>query len=390
MAELPELLYKRLKIVLKNKSNLHLHEPNFLGNEWKYVKECIDTGWVSSVGDYVNKFENQLSNYTNSYAILTNSGTSALHISLIILGVKSGDEVVLPSLSFVATANAISYCGAYPHFVDTCQNEPSIDPNFLRSYLSKIGKKTENGFFNKITGKKIAAIIPVHVFGHPTQIEDLVDLSKEFNIPLVEDAAESLGSFFRKKHTGTFGNAGVISFNGNKIISTGSGGAILLKSKILAKKAKHLTTTAKKKHDWNFFHDNIGWNYRMPNINAALGSAQLEKIEDYIKLKRKLAKKYELTFKDDKNFNFLTEPSESRSNYWLCTILVKNASYKKLNQIIRFHHEKKIFLRPAWTLLNKLPMYNQCPKSRLPNSEKFEKSIINLPSSSFIEMETDT
>lgn len=359
-----------------------LHEPEFDGNELIYLKECIDTSFVSSVGKFVDKFERDLEGYTGAkHAIAVSNGTSALHISLLLAGVVPNDEVLVPALSFVATANAVTYCGAQPHFVDFEVNSLGIDPVKLRAYLRSTTKLVEGQCVNRVTGKVIRAIVPMHTFGHPSRISEILELSREFKIEMVEDAAESLGSFYSKKHTGTFGLLGTLSFNGNKTITTGGGGAILTDNTDLAKKAKHITTTAKVSHQWRFIHDEIGYNYRLPNLNAALGCAQLEKLESKINRKRQLFELYQEEFEGLSGVSLIKEPDGSRSNYWLQTILIDSEFEILRDEIIEKTNEMGISTRPAWDLLTTLNPYKDSPSMDMTQALKFVNRIINLPSS---------
>jgi perosamine synthetase len=370
-----------LESVLPRKRPIALHEPFFGGKEWDYVKECIDTGWVSTVGKFVDEFERRLTEVTGSrYAIATVNGTAALHVSLKLAGVVPGDEVLVPALSFVATANAISHCGAIPHFVDSSDSTLGLDADALRNYLCAITEKSGGGLRNKITGRRLAAVVPMHAFGHPADIAGLLALSVDFGIPLVEDAAESLGSYYQGQHTGTFGMFGALSFNGNKIITTGGGGVILTQDAELARHAKHITTTAKRSHRWEFFHDEIAWNYRLPNINAALGCAQLERLEEFIVGKRALACKYRDVFAENTDVLFVEEPSNCRSNYWLSTVMLRDPSINIRDRLLDAANDAGLMVRPAWTLLNRLPMYSECPTASLHVAERLESALINLPS----------
>jgi perosamine synthetase len=359
-----------------------LHEPLFSGNEWNYVKECLDAGWVSSVGEYVERFENELTAYTGAkYAVAVVNGTAALHIALKLVGVRPGDEVILPTLTFVATANAVSYCGAIPHFADSEIKTLGIDPNKLEAYLLEACNVRPEGCFNKQTGRRIKALIAMHTFGHPVDIEPLVKVCQRFNLELVEDAAESLGSFYKDKHTGNFGKCSTLSFNGNKIITTGGGGAILTNDKTLANMAKHITTTAKVPHHWEYIHDQTAYNYRLPNINAALGCAQLEQIDEFVKKKRALAISYQKEISKIEGVTFFVEPKFARSNYWLNTILLNEPNTSIRNDLLETLNNKGIMTRPAWTPMHKLTMFKECPKMDLSFVENLEKRIINIPSS---------
>ena len=359
-----------------------LHEPEFDGNEWEYTKECLDTNFVSSVGKYVDKFERSLEDYTGSkHAIAVSNGTSALHISLLLAGVEQGDEVLVPALTFVATANAIIYCGAEPHFVDSEADSLGIDPEKLRTHLHSSTTLIAGQCRNRISGKVIRAIVPMHMFGHPSKIRELLDVCMEFGITMVEDAAESLGSYYSDKHTGTFGLLGTLSFNGNKTITTGGGGAILTNDPELAKRAKHLTTTAKVPHKWQYVHDEVGYNYRLPNINAALGCAQLENIESKISRKRMLFELYQDAFKSMSGVSILREPTGSRSNYWLQTILLDSKKISARNRILERTNEIGISTRPAWDLLTTLRPYKDFPSMDLAQATDLASRVVNLPSS---------
>jgi perosamine synthetase len=359
-----------------------LHEPEFDGNEWNYVKECIDTNFVSSVGKYVDKFERDLEEYTGSkHAIAVTNGTSALHISLLLAGVEPGDEVLIPALTFVATANAVVYCGGNPHFVDSEEDSLGIDHVKLRSYLRSTTTVNEGVCRNRKSGRVVRAIVPMHTFGHPSRIEELLDVCSEFSITMVEDAAESLGSFYKQKHTGTFGLLGTLSFNGNKIITTGGGGAILTSDSELARKAKHLTTTAKDSHKWRYSHDQIGYNYRLPNLNAALGCAQLENIEKKIQRKRRLYELYEKAFTPISGIKVFQENLDCRSNYWLQTLLLDPQKSNMRDQILHLADELGLQLRPAWDLISGLLPYKHFQRMELDSSEDLSKRIINIPSS---------
>lgn len=363
-------------------SAFSLHEPEFKGNEWAYVKDCIDTGWVSSVGKYVDEFERKLAEFTGArYAVAVVNGTAALHVALQIAGVKAGDEVLVPALSFVATANAVSHCGAVPHFVDSCQSTLGLDAKALAAHLERIAERTVNGFRNKETGRRIAAIVPMHTFGHSVELASLMEVAARFALPVVEDAAESLGSTYHGRHTGTFGCMGVLSFNGNKIITTGGGGAILTNDPEIARQAKHLTTTAKQPHRWEFFHDAVAYNYRLPNLNAALGCAQLENLPSFLSRKRQLAANYRKAFEHLPGLHFVDEPTDCHSNFWLNAIRIDEPSLARRDALLAAANNAGYQCRPAWTLLNKLPMYQGCPSAELIVAEELEKSLINLPSS---------
>lgn len=362
-----------------------LHEPSFKGNEWHYLKECLDSTFVSSVGKYVDKFENELASYTGArFAVAFVNGTAALHIGLLVAGVKRDDEVLVPALTFVATANAITYCGATPHFVDSEESSFGIDAVKLRSYLKE--KTTQiNGYcINKSTGCAIKAIIPMHVFGHPCNLDQIIAICNDFNIALVEDAAESLGSYYCGRHTGTFGVVGALSFNGNKVITTGGGGALLTNNEEVAKLVKHLSTTAKKSHPWEYDHDLIAYNYRMPNINAALGCAQLEELPNFLRAKRTLAKVYEHAFSCIDGVSFKTEQENCISNYWLQTIVLDTNHEDARDSILIKLNNYGYTTRPVWKLLSSLRHFKQCPAMDLSCALSLEKRILNIPSSSHL------
>ena len=355
-----------------------LHEPKFIGNEKKYLNECIDSTFVSSVGRFVDEFEEKISNYTGvKYAIATSNGTSALHISLLLANVEQNDEVITQPLTFVATCNAISYCGAQPVFIDVDRDTMGLSPSALRYFLENNTTIKNNKCINNVTGKRIGACIPVHTFGHPCRIDEIKDICNQYNIFLIEDAAESVGSFYKDKHTGTFGQVGVMSFNGNKIITAGGGGCIITDDEALAKKAKYLTTTAKVPHKWNFNHDIVGYNYRMPNLNAALLVAQLENLDNFISSKRKLANVYE-TFFNNTNYVFVKEPMDSKSNYWLNSILLKNKQQR--DEFLDETNSSGIMTRPIWILMNKLIMFQNAQCGKLTNAEWLEERVVNIPS----------
>lgn len=359
-----------------------LHEPEFIGNEWSYVKDCIDTGWVSSAGKYVDEFERKLAEFTGArHAVAVVNGTAGLHIALQVAGVKAGDEVLIPALSFVATANAVAHCGAIPHFVDSSQATLGLDAKALGVHLERVAELTANGCHNKETGRKITAIIPMHTFGHAVDLDGLIDVAKRFALPIIEDASESLGSTYHGRHSGTFGCMGVLSFNGNKIITTGGGGAILTNDADIARKLKHLTTTAKQPHRWEFVHDAVAYNYRLPNLNAALGCAQLERLPDFISRKRQLTQNYRKAFASIPGIHFVDEPEGCHSNFWLNAVRLNEPSMPLRDLLLTVAHDAGYHCRPVWTLLNKLPMYQDCPRADLSVAESLESSLINLPSS---------
>ena len=359
-----------------------LHEPRFTGNEKKYLNECIDSTFVSSVGKFVDEFEGKIAQYTGAkYSIATSNGTSALHASLILANVEEGDEVITQPLTFVATCNTIKYCGANLVFIDVDRDTMGLSPIALQEFL-EINTTVKNGqCVNNTTNKIIKACVPMHTFGHPCRVDEIQDICEQYCITLIEDSAESLGSFYKGKHTGTFGKMGVISFNGNKIITGGGGGCIITNDKELAQKAKHLTTTAKIPHKWEYMHDIVGYNYRMPNLNAALIVAQLEQLDKFLSSKRSLANAYKEFFKNS-DIRFVTEPENSKSNYWLNAILLKNKEQR--DSFLNETNSKGVMTRPIWTLMNKLPMFENYQKSSLSNAEWLEQRVINIPSSCII------
>lgn len=365
--------------------NISLHEPCFIGNEWAYIKECLDTGWVSSVGKFVDTFENKVAEYTGvKRAVAVVNGTAALHIALKLGGVEENDEVLTPALTFIATTNAITYCGATPHFVDAEKRTMGIDPAKLAAHLADIAVIRDGNCFNKQTGRRLKAVLPMHTFGHPVDIEPLVEVCRRYRLELVEDAAESLGSFYKGRHTGNWGKVAALSFNGNKIVTTGGGGAILTNDEQLGKLAKHITTTAKLPHKWAFVHDQVGYNYRLPNINAALGCAQMEQLPGFLANKRALAAKYEQAFAGIPGVRFFKEAEFAASNYWLNVILLADDLAPERDAILETLHQNGFLARPAWMLMHKLPMYAHCPRADLSTAEYLERSLINLPSSVFL------
>lgn len=368
-----------IKSIYGNKNFIPLHEPKFIGNEKKYLNECINSSFVSSVGNFVDKLEESIKNFTGAkFAIATNSGTSALHISLLLAGVDINSEVITQPLTFVATCNAISYCGASPIFLDVDKETMGLSPFALKSFLENNTIIKNQKCYNKKTNKIIKACIPMHTYGHPCRIDEIREICEKYFLFLIEDAAESLGSSFKNNHTGTFGNIGVFSFNGNKIITAGGGGCIITNDLKLAKKAKHLTTTAKIPHKWNFDHDLIGYNYRMPNINAALLLAQIESLKKFIKAKRKLANTYK-NFFETLDCLFFNEPINAVSNYWLNVLIFNNRDEK--DEFLKISYEKGVMTRPTWKLMHKLKMFNASQKTKLENAEFFEERIVNIPSS---------
>jgi len=387
------------------KDFIPLHAPVFRGNEKKYLEECIETTFVSSVGKFVDRFEEMVAEYTGAKkAIVTVNGTNALHLALLSVGVTFDSEVLTQPLTFIATANAIAYIGAKPVFVDVDLDTMGMSPKALKTWLEQNTEQrttnNEQRTFNKSTGKRISAIVPMHTFGHPCRIDEIAEICEEFNIPLVEDAAESLGSFYKGKHTGNFGKIGVLSFNGNKTITTGGGGMLLTNDEELGKHLKHITTQAKIPHPWEYAHDFIGYNYRMPNLNAALGVAQMEKIDEILASKRKIANAYTEFFNkgeqqtpnnkqgtrnkeqgttNNDQIKHITEPVNTISNYWLNVILLSNR--KERDKFLKFSNDHGVMTRPIWQLMNKLEMFKNCECGDLSNAEWLEDRVVNIPSS---------
>jgi perosamine synthetase len=360
----------------------NLHEPSFKGRELEYLNECIESTYVSSVGKFVELFSDNLSKYTQSkYVIPVVNGTSALHLALLLAGVEPNDEVLIPTLTFIGTANPVAYCQAIPHFVDSEASTLGIDPDKLDNYLRE-NTSLKNGLcVNRHTDRVIRAVVPMHTFGHPTRIFDIIEVAKKFKIKVVEDAAESLGSFYKDQHTGTFGLLGILSFNGNKTLTTGGGGAILTNDETLAKKALHLSTTARVGSILGFTHDEVGFNYRMPNLNAALGCAQLENIEEKIESKRDLFLKYQRSFSSIFGVAMFTEPVNCRSNYWLQTMILDNQFSQERDLILRDLNSAGFGARSAWGLLHEQKPYLKSPRMDLSCAENLVSRIINIPSS---------
>ena len=369
-----------VKLAVKQNSK-KLHEPLFKGNEKKYLKKCIETGYVSYIGKYVNTFERKISKYTGSKnAVALVNGTCALHILLKYFNVGINDEVILPSITFVATANSVAYCKALPHFVDIEKETLGICPEKLEEYLKKIAVKKKGYCINKKTGRKIKVLIAVHVFGVPCKILEIKKICKKYNIKLIEDAAGAMGSFLKGKHLGNFSQAGVISFNGNKTITCGGGAVIITENKNLASKIRHLSTTAKKKHPWEYIHDEIGYNYRMTNLNAAIGCAQLENINRIISAKRKNFFLYKRLFKKNKDVQIIQEPNYSKTNYWLITLIIKK-NKKLKNQVLKELNQSGFQGRSIWKPLHTLKIFEKCPRGKLKNTMDIYNRAINLPSS---------
>jgi perosamine synthetase len=363
-----------------NQEMIPLHAPCFIGNEKKYLDECIDSTYVSSVGPFVDRFEKDMAKYTGcSKAVVCVNGTESLHMAMLLVGVERGDEVLTQALTFIATCNAISYIGAHPVFIDVDRETMGLSPDALRKWLEKNAEMKGGECYNKNTGHRVKCCVPMHTFGHPVLIEDIAKVCAEYNIELVEDAAESIGSLYKGRHTGTFGKIGCLSFNGNKTITTGGGGMMLFQDEKLGDYAKHLTTQAKVPHRWAFVHDSIGYNYRMPNINAALGCAQLEHVEEYVANKRETALRYSEYFKSVPDVRFFLEPKDCRSNYWLNVLIVKDKQTQQ--EFLEYTNDNGVMTRPIWELMCNLPMFENCETDGLENTRWFADRVVNLPSS---------
>ncbi len=359
-----------------------LHAPEFRGAEKAYLADCVETGWVSSVGAYVDRFERDLEALTGAArAVAVVNGTAALDVCLRLAGVQPGDEVLVPALTFVATANAVTYRGATPHFVDSEDVTLGVDPVRLDAYLDRIARVTDGGCVNRHTGAPIRALIAMHVFGHPCDLDGLIEVADRWRLVLVEDAAEALGSRWRGRHAGTSGRLGALSFNGNKIVTTGGGGAVLTDDPELGRRAKHLTTTAKVPHAWAFDHDEIGWNYRLPNLNAALGCAQLEQLERMIARKRALARRYADAFAAAEGVTLLAPREGAEVNHWLNALILDEPDFATRDAVLEALNGAGFGARPLWTLMHRLPMYSACPRDELPTAEGLAARVINLPSS---------
>jgi len=377
---LPAQVTEAVRKVIGN-GPIKLHDPFFTGNEMKYLEECINSTYVSSVGKYVDQFEVELSKYTGAnYVISVVNGTAALHLALKLAGVEKDDEVLVQAFTFVGSVNAISYCGAVPHFVDIEKENLGVDPVKLQDYLTELTANFNRQTINKFTGRRIKALVVMHTFGHPSKMDELLEVSKNFNIEIIEDAAESIGSYYKNKHTGTLGQLGTLSFNGNKTITTGGGGAIMTNNLELARRAKHLSTTAKVSHKWAFQHDEIGYNYRLPNINAALGCAQLEDIHLKLEKKEKLFNEYKFQFSKIEGVSIVEEPTNCKSNYWLQTIKLDQPNLALRNEILDDLNSAGFMSRPGWDLINTLKPYRDNPSMTLECAIELFSSMINIPS----------
>lgn len=369
-----------IKEVYGNKEFTPLAVPVFAGNEKKYLEECIDTTFVSSVGQFVDRFEKDMATYTGcKRAVVCVSGTNALHMSLMLAGVERDDDVLTQALTFIATCNALSYIGAHPVFIDVDKTTMGLSPDAIKEWLVKNTEIRNGQCYNKNTGRRVKACVPMHTFGHPVRIEEIAQICEEYHIELVEDAAESIGSLYKDKHTGTFGKVGAISFNGNKTITTGGGGMMLFNDEELGAFAKHLTTQAKIPHRWEFRHDHIGYNYRMPNINAALGCAQLENLDKFVESKRQVAAEYAEFFKNIDDIDFFTEPENCYSNYWLNVVILKDKEAQL--EFLQQTNDNGVMTRPIWELMNRLSMFENCENDGLKNTIWFADRVVNIPSS---------
>lgn len=379
MKQTPQIITFIRELYQEPTDFIPLHSPVFQGNEKKYLEECIDTTFVSSVGKFVDSFEEKTAQYTGSkYAVVCVNGTNALHIALQLSGVKAGDEVITQPLTFIATTNAIVYAGATPIFVDVDKDTMGLSPVALELFLKENAEIINGECFNKKTKKRIKACMPMHTFGHACRIEEIIEICQKYHIEVVEDAAEAMGSFYKEKHLGTFAKIGAISFNGNKIMTTGGGGMILTNDETIAKKAKHITTQAKVPHQWEFFHNEIGYNYRMPNLNAAVGVAQLEQLNFFLKNKRKTAKLYQEFF-SSLNIPFFTERENEKCNFWLNAIVLENKEQRE--DFLKETNANGVMTRPIWRLMNQLPMFINCFKGDLTNAQWLEDRVVNIPSS---------
>lgn len=368
-----------IRDIYRTNEFIPLHAPTFTGNELKYVTETIQSTFVSSVGKFVDDFERKMEAFTGTAkAVATVNGTAALHAALYMAGVKANDYVITQALTFVATCNALHHMGAQPIFVDVSKVSLSLCPVALDNYLTENAFSNESGCFHKADHRRISAVVPMHTFGHPAELDELVAVCSKWNIVLVEDAAESLGSYYKGKHTGTIGELGALSFNGNKIITTGGGGMVLCRDAALGARTKHVTTTAKVPHPYEFFHDEPGFNYRLPNLNAALGCAQMEVLPEFLKQKRQLAERYK-TFFADTEFSFVVEPGYAQSNYWLNAVICPDTESR--DQLLKVTNESGVMTRPIWKLMHRLPMFQNVHRGELAVSEWIEEHLINLPSS---------
>jgi perosamine synthetase len=382
----PDDVQRRIRAAIApSEAKVALHEPRFLGNEKLYVTECIETGWVSYAGAFVQKFETALAEACGApHVVCVSSGTVALQIALQAAGVEPGDEVLVPSLTFVATPNAVSHLGAIPHFVDSDEETLGVSPTALAAHLDRIGEARDGKLYNRQTGRRLAALLPVHVFGHPADMDALNALMAHHGIAVVEDATESLGSRYKDQPCGALAPLATLSFNGNKIVTTGGGGAIVTQDAKIAHWIRHMTTTAKQPHPWRFDHDAIAWNFRLPNLNAALGLAQLERLPQMLAAKRRLHQRYAEAFAGLAGARLFTDASFARSNYWLCALILDRGQEAALEPILEATNASGLATRPAWTPMHQLPIYAGHPRADVSTAENLSRRILSLPSSPFL------
>jgi len=386
LPDLPRQIIAAIQSVVGSEP-VPLHEPTFSGNEWTYVKKCLDSTFVSSVGEFVPEFERRLVEFTGGkHAVAVVNGTAALHVALKLAGVGHGDEVLSPALTFAASANAVVYCGAVPHFVESTTSDLGLDTGLLRDYLGRATERSNGLTVNKATGRVIRALMPMHTFGHAGDLDGMLAIARDFNLVLVEDAAESLGSSYNGRHTGLVGLVGALSFNGNKTITTGGGGAVITDDPEIARRAKHITTTAKLPHRWEYRHDEVGFNYRMPNLNAALGCAQLEQLPALLDAKRALFQRYNAAFRGLNGVTLVNEPAGCLSNFWLQALLLDEASSSQRDAILEATNDAGIMTRPIWELLHHLPHFADCPRMEITVAESLARRVINIPSSAHLAM----
>lgn len=382
----PADIVRRIRDALPaGETRVALHEPRFLGNEKRYLDDCIDTGWVSYGGAYVGRFERALAECCGvAHAITVTSGTVALQVALQVGGLRPGDEVLVPALTFVAAANAVVHAGGVPHFVDIDERTLGICPVALSAYLAQVGELRGGVLHNRQTGRRIAALLPVHVFGHPADMDALVDIARRYKLLMVEDASEALGSRYKGRPCGSLAPLAVLSFNGNKIVTTGGGGAVLTDDRVLAERIRHLTTTAKQPHPWAFVHDAVGWNFRLPNVNAALGLAQLERLQPMVAAKRRLWRRYAECFADAAGLRLFADAPFGASNHWLMSLILDTGNESSLEPILAATNAAGLTTRPAWMPMHELPIYTGNPRASLPVTESLARRIVNLPSSPFL------
>lgn len=381
-AHAADILTRIEQVLDRQGKSVPLHEPRFAGREWEYLKDCIDTGWVSYAGSYVTRFETALAETSGvRHAIAVANGTVALQIALELAGVRRGDEVIIPDLTFVASANAVSHCGGIPHLADSEEASLGLDPDKLDRHLRDVAEVKGGDCINRRSGRRIGAVMPMHTFGHPVDLDRLVEVAARWRLPLVEDAAESIGSTYKGRPVGGHGLLAGLSFNGNKIVTTGGGGAILTNDDVLAKRAKHLTTTAKLAHRWEFVHDEVGYNFRLPNLNAAVGLAQIEQLSGFLAAKRALAGRYRQSFQGCNAASIFQDQPYAESNYWLVTLVLEPGLAGLRDTLLAMTNDAGVMTRPIWRLMHRLPMYADCPRMDVSTAESLEARIINVPSS---------